>query len=508
VTRSTEGAGFLWLSGLCALGFFSAPTGQDAGLVLRGAHVLAPSGDAWLEATDVVVDEGRIAWIGSSAELPEAWRTARVLRADDRYLVPGFLDTHVHVGHVPFLSDEQHETRPDLVALYLDQMPRSYLYFGFTTLVDLDLGESARARFESAPVAPELHGGGRGIRLFDGYGPRLMPPEVRYRVFPVWTFNAEQADLLPADVRPEEHAPEALVRRLAASGGPFVKTYHEPGFGGAFSWPVPTHDTLARLVDTAHELGLPVVLHATGLESHVAGLDAGVDVLAHGLWHWPGSRLDPRPPAEVLAVVRRIASEGVALQPTARVLLGEADTWSASLLEHEHFADVTPPEIVAWLETDEGRWAQASMTELYDRLLPELFPEDRPAPEELLAAMNARVLHMLSAYRKEGVRVIFGSDTPASEGVGNPPGLNGYLEIQAWEEAGWKPVEILRALTLENARAFGLDDRKGSIEVDKDADLLVLTADPLRDVRALDAIERILVRGVAHEREEFSARRR
>ncbi|HKZ74386.1 MAG TPA: hypothetical protein VJ011_09990, partial [Steroidobacteraceae bacterium] len=54
------------------------------------------------------------------------------------------------------------------------------------------------------------------------------------------------------------------------------------------------------------------------------------------------------------------------------------------------------------------------------------------------------------------VALIFGTDTPSGEGIGNPPGLNGRLELQHWAEAGVPLSRILRAATLDNAEAFDL----------------------------------------------------
>ena len=210
------------------------------------------------------------------------------------------------------------------------------------------------------------------------------------------------------------------------------------------------------------------------------------------------------PPDEVRVLIRAVAEAGIAIQPTARVILGERDTFDWSLVNHPRFADVTPPTIVTWLDTEEGRWARRDLVALYDRLL----PDSKHGPSEYLDAMNERVQKMLALYREMDVRVIFGSDTPAADGVGNTPGLNGYLEILAWADAGFAPEEILHALTLGNARALGLDGEVGSVEVGKRADLLVLARDPREDIRAVDSIELVIVRGEVQARDELSARSR
>jgi len=69
-----------------------------------------------------------------------------------------------------------------------------------------------------------------------------------------------------------------------------------------------------------------------------------------------------------------------------------------------------------------------------------------------------------------------------------------------WAKSGIPPADILRAATLDNARAFGLERELGSVEVGKRADLLLLAADPLKDVRAYEAIETVILNGRALRR--------
>jgi imidazolonepropionase-like amidohydrolase len=106
---------------------------------------------------------------------------------------------------------------------------------------------------------------------------------------------------------------------------------------------------------------------------------------------------------------------------------------------------------------------------------------------------------------RDHVPLIFGSDTPGVDGFGNPPGLNGRLELQNWADAGAPLSLILRAATLDNATALGLSHELGSIEVGKRADLLLLKENPLLNVSAYDSIEKIFLNGEAIAREALRA---
>ena len=81
------------------------------------------------------------------------------------------------------------------------------------------------------------------------------------------------------------------------------------------------------------------------------------------------------------------------------------------------------------------------------------------------------------------------------DGFGNPPGLNGRLELQNWADAGAPLSLILRAATLDNAMALGLSHELGSVEVGKRADLLLLRDDPLATISAYDSIETLFLKG-------------
>ena len=101
---------------------------------------------------------------------------------------------------------------------------------------------------------------------------------------------------------------------------------------------------------------------------------------------------------------------------------------------------------------------------------------------------------------------MFGSDTPGVDGFGNPPGLNGRLELQNWADAGVPLPAILRAATRDNAAALGLANELGSIEVGKRADLLLLKQNPLENISAYDSIETIFLKGEPIARDSLRAR--
>src|ERR1700692_2559763 len=110
----------------------------DDGTVIKNVTVISPERFAPLAHAVVVVRHGRIADVGTNLV---AGAHAKQIDGRGGFLVPGLIDSHVHVGNMGPLDDDAIEKHPDLLEAYHAQLPRSYLAFGFTTLVDFDLRE-------------------------------------------------------------------------------------------------------------------------------------------------------------------------------------------------------------------------------------------------------------------------------------------------------------------------------------------------------------------------------
>jgi imidazolonepropionase-like amidohydrolase len=448
---------------------------------------------------DVVLRDGRIAGVGTNLR---AGTGALQIDGRGRYLIPGLIDSHVHVGHVMALDDAAVDKRPELMEAYRAQVPRAYLAFGFTTLVDVDLRPQNRAWFEATPLHPRLFHCGRGVRIVGGYGALRVPQDAPARDYSHLVYEPAAWAHWPGTLDPADHTPARVVERVVDAGGICVKAFVESGFG-VFDWPVPLPTTLAALSAETARRDLTFLLHATSVESWRAAINAHADVIAHGLWHWSGDRLDSTPPEEVRVVINTAAHAGVRVQPTLRALQNDLAVFNGTLIDDPRLAWALPGTIIAYLRTEEAQAARRALAREYEQ-------GARAAGETvgavaLIAAANARAMSTMRLMSRAGVALIFGSDTPSGEGIGNPPGLNGRLELQHWAEAGIPPLRILRAATLDNAVALGLDHELGSIEVGKRADLLLLAANPLESVAAYDSIEIVFLNGEPIARQTLRA---
>jgi imidazolonepropionase-like amidohydrolase len=467
------------------------PKVVDDGTVIKNVTVVSSERAAPLAHAVVVIRDGRIAEVGTGIV---AGPHAKQIDGRGGFLIPGLIDSHVHVGKMGPLDDDAIEKHPDLLQAYRAQLPRSYLAFGFTSLVDLDLREKTLEWFNAAPVHPNLCSCGRGVRILGGYMAVKPPKDSGAADALNIVYEPGQAKDWPKNLDPHDYTPTRAVDRAKRAGAICLKVFFEPGFGGAAHWPVPQPETLAALRAEAVREGMVLVIHANALESWRAALDVHADVIAHGLWHWPGDQLNSAPPPEARAVIKAAAKAGVGVQPTLRAVYGDLSIFDKSLLNDPRFIESLPREVVTYLNSDEGKAGQAAVANEYRQAIGKLLGSDSADPLNAMSVGAARATATLRMMTAENVKLLFGTDTPSNEGIGNPPGLNGRLELGHWIDAGVPLSRILRAATMDNAVAFGLSDR-GTIEVGKRADLLLLRSDPLKNIAAYDSIDTIFLNG-------------
>ena len=463
----------------------------DDGTVIQNVTIISPERSAPLAHAVVVVRNGRIAEVGTDLV---AGAHAKQFDGRGGFLIPGLIDSHVHVGSMGPLNDDEMEKHPDLLDVYRAQLPRSFLAFGFTTLVDLNLREETLDWFNATRIHPNLCHCGRGVHVVGGYGAQHPPKDAASATAANIVYEPDQAKDWPSNLDPKDYMPARAVDRVANAGAICLKVFVEPGFGGAAHWPVPQPATLAALRAEASRRGLLLVVHANALESWRAALDAHVDVIAHGLWHWPGKPADPSPPREAREVIKEAANAHVGVQPTLQAVYGDLSIFDKSLLDDSRLKESLPRVLIAYLKSDEGKTAQATVATEYKQAIAKFFGSDSIDALKIMSIAAQRASATLRIMVAENVKLLFGTDTPSNEGIGNPPGLNGRLELGRWVEAGVPLQKILRAATLDNAIAFRLSDR-GTIEPGKRADLLLLRENPLKSIAAYDSIDSIFLGG-------------
>ncbi len=318
----------------------------DQGIVIENVTLISPERAAPLLHADVVLRDGRIVEIGTNlAPGPHARR----IDGTGRFLIPGLIDSHVHVGHSAALDDDAIDAHPELWAAYRAQVPRAYLAFGFTSIVDLDLTQSDQAWFEGTPLHPRFYSCGRGIKVAGGYMAFNVPPPSSPN-FPNLVYEPNEAEHWPKSLNPGDYTPERAVSRAADAGAVCVKTFVESGFG-TFHWPYLHTETLQKTRAAAKERKLVLMVHATSVDSWRSALDAHADIIAHGLWVWPGDFADSVPPAAASKVIAAAARTGTHVQPTLQTVAGERAMIDPSLLDDPRLTMALPPAVIGYLRS-------------------------------------------------------------------------------------------------------------------------------------------------------------
>jgi imidazolonepropionase-like amidohydrolase len=449
-----------------------------------------------LEKGSVLIENGRIAAVehGDGAKAPAG---ATVVPGNGQFLIPGLIDSHVHLASVPGMSPLA-GSKSEMTREYYKQLPRSYLYYGYTTLVDLVVVDrEVLENFRRAPLHPDLYDCGGPLVFANGYPMSFAPPATRFGPFPNFIYDPRQASSIPSEYKPEDHTPEAAVARVKNSGGICVKTFFERGFGRDRNLPVLSPEIFARVRAAATQAGLVLMTHANSFEAQQFAVDGHADVIAHGMWNW--GELDKRTelPDEIRKLLDRIVEQRIGYQPTVQVLYGLAAYFDPEYLKMKAIPKVIPRALLDWFNTAEGKWFKAEIAgdDTPDAVMAQAFEKGPVRRDRQVVAYLAG----------KDANFLFGTDTPSGPTYGNLPGLNGYLEMQQLRKAGLSLAQIFRAATISNAREFKLDAQVGTLEPGKIANLVLLKRSPLESVEAYDSVTTVWIHGKQVSRESLAA---
>jgi imidazolonepropionase-like amidohydrolase len=260
-----------------------------------------------------------------------------------------------------------------------------------------------------------------------------------------------------------------VVREVAALQPDWIKIRVDDNLGAGSKMPP---DVYGAVIDEAHRHKLPVAAHIFYLEDAKGLLRAGVDFLAHSVRDLP---VDD----ELIGLMRE---HDVCLSPT---LMREVSTFvyesRPAFFDDPFFTREADPKVLAGLEDPQRQAAMAKSraAQAYRKGLE-------------VARGNVKALH------DAGIRIASGTDS------GPPARFQGYfehLELEELVRSGLTPAQALAAGTGTAARCMGLGDRLGTLEAGRAADFLVLTADPLADIRHSRAIASVWIAGNRVERE-------
>src|ERR1700722_17213290 len=155
-----------------------------ADLQIEHVSIVSPERGTAMRDALVRIHDGRIVAISTArGATAQSSKDGIAIDGSGLFLAPGLIDSHVHLGEIPGMTAEQEAQHPDIGAAAREQIPRSYLLYGFTTLIDLISTPQGMVRWKSHQIAPDAYFCG-GAALMDGYSMNYAPKPQRYQSWP------------------------------------------------------------------------------------------------------------------------------------------------------------------------------------------------------------------------------------------------------------------------------------------------------------------------------------
>jgi imidazolonepropionase-like amidohydrolase len=420
-------------------------------VVIRNVRVIDGTGAAPRENQTIVIRGGKIASIEPSA-VGRGLSAGYVVDGNGKTVIPGLVLVHEHMFY-PGSGGGFYPEQPYV-------FPRLYLAAGITT---------ARTGGSMSPYT-DLN-----IRRNIDAG-RILGPKL---------------DVTGPYLNGENNFPQMYALKDAADARRFVNFWADAGATSFKAYMSITRDQLRAAVDEAHKRGIKVTGHLCSVTYREAA-EIGIDNLEHNFFAStdpiPGKRpdscpssavnvfanMDPATDTVMKSVIRTLVDRRVALTSTLSVMeagMPERSAPSQRLLE-----TMSTEARARFLQ----RWAAASTN---------------PNPARLRAWRN--ILALTKMFADAGGQLVVGTD-PTGNG-GTIPGISSQHELELLVDAGFTPLEAIKAATLNGATYLGRADRVGSIAVGKDADLVLIVGNPAAQIGDVQKVELVFKDGVAYD---------
>ena len=418
-------------------------------IVINNVNVVDVRNGAVLSDQTVILERNHIASVGpsKSAKYP---RNATSVNGHGYFLIPGLWDMHVHLVFGDWFPGAQNITLPMLIAN------------GVTGVRDmgseLETVQDWRNEIEAERML--------GPRIFTS-GPMLDGPKPRF-----------PSSIAVATAEDGRRAVDQLKQR----GADFIKLQSLISREAAFAIAEE-----AKKQEIAFEGHVPDAVRASEMS------EAGMKSFEHLIGIFEGSSPNEE---EFLkggkTVGRFLESYDPARAAALAGLLAKNQTWQCPTLVWERGGNLIDATDFA----KDGRakyvpapWKNKTWKMFTGEILKGYGTDDLAARKKFIE----KELEVVQLLHKAGVPFLAGTDTPP--GVYVFPGFSLHEELQRFVAAGFTPLEALQTATLNPARFLGMEERLGTIEKGKLADLVLLNANPLEDISNTRKIAAVIVNG-------------
>jgi imidazolonepropionase-like amidohydrolase len=416
-------------------------------LVLNNFTLIDGRGGPAAANSALIATDGRITWVGPAADL-KAPAGATVQNLAGKFVMPGMVDLHTHV------SNSDVEMQDPVRFFTREGVTRDlqlYASYGTTAVVSQGTDqkplvyEVRNEQRNGRPKVARLFTAGRGFTVKDG--------------FPTNKGNVPGIPYEPST--PQEAA--AQMEELAAEKPDVVKIWVDDRFGDFKKTPI---EISKAIIDVAHKHGIKVVAHVFYLNDAKQLVAAGLDAFGHSV----------RDRAVDDELIQLIKKHGTWVIPT---LYRE---WATFMFE-EPQQFLNDPFFARGL--DERQKTVLASPEYHKALTSDKYFSRYPG---VLKTAKENLKRLADA----GVPIGFGTDSGV---LTRFEGFGEHMELELMVEAGMTPAQVITTATRSSAEFLEQEKDLGTLEQGKWADLIVLGADPLANIRNSRQIEAVYIAG-------------
>ncbi len=431
---------------------------------IRHVHVVDPVDGTIRHDQAVGIADGVIRAIIPSGNMPFA-TSARVIDGGGHFAIPGLWDAHVHL-----LQGDDASAERDAGVM---------LSFGITHVRDMGSSLDARTRFLERIASP-----GVAAPRMIGAGPTL------------WAFSLPYGDTQQQVLVTDTAETEAAVSRLAEAGVDFIKVY--AGFDST---------RLPRLMRAAAQHQLPVVGHAQPGMSLATQATLGLRTIEHLDFDTFQECMTPGNGYFDRVIAARFRNSGEAIPAIYAEFANRVDTPDCQTrLRSAALAGLvlTPTLTATFMSRADGQRLRNRLPEAQRDGCDLYLRQFDGVSDEVGASMVQARRRLVRLVAEAGIPLLAGTDATTFCAA---PGASLVLELQMLADGGLSPLAVLQAATSLPARVFTSLDRFGVLAVGKQADLVLLSENPLTSALAYASPVGVYTRGRWYDAGALSALR-